>query len=244
MGKSKKGTEEKKVVTKNKKKNNINRKGYKKSTKLKGTLSEDKIESSYIKKWEDVITCTTPGDMVHAEKVVYDFYKSMDYDTPKKVFILDSPVQGALIASKLLEDGVTLKDVEKIIDVGCYEKLTEFDLSNCFMGSSEGYWVGYYDMLSTEEDEVMPDGYAELRELCYHTSAYFTLNDCAIICKKPTVIKTNDKGYHSYQGPSIEFVDGTEIFVINGTYQDKDNWLVKSAPYRCSVGRMLYGEKD
>lgn len=195
-------------------------------------------------KWKAIMLDVNVGDMVKAEEAVREIYKLKNLDQPERVFILDSPVQGSIISYMLGEDS-SLEDVEKVINSKDFDSVKDYDLSNCFMGQSEGYWLGYYDMLSVEgEDNLKGEKLFDLLiTLSKNTSSVFTFSDCVILCKKAVRLMHKDGRLHSYQGPAIEYVDGVKIYVINGEYKSFEEWSVESAPYRSSVGSVLYGEE-
>lgn len=199
---------------------------------------DKKIEDKYTKIWKEVILSTEPGDMVKAEELIRKLYDSRGFGDLEQVFIVDNPVQGALLAHRLNENA-DLTEIEDRIANDRYEDIKDYDISASFSGQSEGYWIGWYDMEEKEYGKEMPEGFNELRELTHHVSWVYSYSDCVILCKKPTVISEQNGEIHNFQGPALSYGGGVDIYAIKGSHRDKTEWAKESAPYRCSLGRLV-----
>lgn len=129
-------------------------------------------------------------------KIAYGLY---DLDMPTRVEIVDSP----FAAKKLARE------------------LTGVDCSLDYCGVGDGGWVSFYGffarigVLTTEES-------ADVRALRdFSRSAWDTLllDGCAIVVRRPTVLKLDDAGnLHSASGPCIEWRDGERDFAWHGQW--------------------------
>ena len=113
-------------------------------------------QDKYIDKWLDILKDCTPGDMVKAKDAILECYRVLNLDPPRKVFVVDSPVQGALLAHYIGDPEVTLADVERVISSNDYSSINDYDLSNFFAGTAEhGLDPGWNDHIQNWVDPYL-----------------------------------------------------------------------------------------
>lgn len=156
----------------------------------------DEVANEYI---ADLVKPTPPDLDVICKwlDVVYGFY---DSKRPGRVEIAKSPEAALKLASELTG-----------------KKETSLD----WCGIGEGGWVSFYDYfhrIGVLKDEEVKDLLA-LRGFIRCAWDTVLLDECAIVVRRPTLLKLDDAGnLHSASGPCIEWEDGERDFAWHGTW--------------------------
>jgi len=166
--------------------------------------TKEELEKEYSDKWTSVLMSTTPTNEERASEALKSLYLKKGFNTLEKIFIVDSPIEGAHLNFIATQPGATPDDVQKAIDTKSYKTSGSFSLDQSFSGTAEAEWIGLYEFKKDVEKAQMPDGFDELIVLCQELSWLFSLDRCAIMCRKPISIKIENDSFHSFEGPCFE----------------------------------------
>ncbi len=129
--------------------------------------------------------------------IAYGLY---DMKRPEHIEIADSPEAACALASKLTGETVDSTD---------------------WCGTGDGGWVSFYDyfhrigVLDVEESRQV----LALRDFGRVAWDSLLLDECAIVVRRPTVMRLDDRGnLHSTTGPCLEWADGKKEFAYHGTW--------------------------
>jgi hypothetical protein len=133
-------------------------------------------------------------------KIAYGLF---DKPVPKRVEVVASPHAACKLATELTGEKQTATD---------------------YCGVGDGGWVAFYDFfnrinrIGTLADDEAGDVLA-LRDFSRVAWDTILLDECAIVVRRPTVLRLDDAGsLHCATGPCIEWADGEKDFAWHGTF--------------------------
>lgn len=130
-------------------------------------------------------------------------YELCGYKKPK-IIIADSPKACKMIAKKLGDENP---------EFSYYGNLSDY------------HWLSFYEYFKKIgvkfNTEKFDKFLALIKSGVYDMIQYET--HC-IVSKKPDIIKTNQTGLHSIEGPAIHFRDGFELYYLDGVKFEKKLW--------------------
>lgn len=156
----------------------------------------DQVATEYI---SDLVVSREP-DVEAVNRWLDIAYGLYELKRPARVEIVASPMAALKLATELTG-----------------EKQTEMD----WCGTGDGGWVAFYDLFNrigvlTPEEAVE---IIALREFGKSAWDSVLLDECAIVIRRPTVLRLDDDGnLHSNSAPCIEWADGEKDFAYHGTW--------------------------
>lgn len=182
---------------------------------------ESKIQE-YYDRYMKIGTCTDPCPREDAERAIKAAYKYMKLKEPTYFLWVNSPYEGAKIASYLCRDtslSLSQPDVEMFLASDKSEITKEQIkdmISKASYGSFEAFWVSFYSFIAyelpVEKDELI-DIINDIVKTC---GVYWTFENVVVISERPAVVNIKDSKLHNTVGPSLVFRDGEQVFATDG----------------------------
>jgi hypothetical protein len=151
---------------------------------------------------------TKPADRKKAEKCIDEIYANAvpnKLPPPKKKVWVNSPLEGALMAQKLMFESKSNPTVDSVLE--------------CGFGQHDASWLAFYNFFATEckLESAMP--VLPLAKLCEHAGWWWPFDEVCIISERPNQLKLNARGQlHSEDGPAISYPDDGKfrVYALNG----------------------------
>lgn len=116
-------------------------------------LTDIQMEKSkaYIKDWEKINVSTGQCNFEKAKEIVKKCYKLNGLEEPKKFYLADCPISGALMAYILNNPELKIKSIDEIDMNDPVVKVAVLDdLRNQCYGCMNAAWLCFYDFLEKE----------------------------------------------------------------------------------------------
>jgi hypothetical protein len=131
-------------------------------------------------------------------------------ETPAEVFLLQSPKKCWDLVNELMSKKAGREVKLKFI----------YPYFDCQFWAA---WFGFYEFFRVElgiEYPNLPEYLAFLN--CQEYGMVFPLDEACIVCQPPTILKTNERGLHSENGPAVSYGGDNELYALNGTVMKKE----------------------
>lgn len=164
------------------------------------TKAQENKLPEYVDKWTKIGLSTTDIDIVEIKKCIKKIYNAANIDNvPETIHIVDSP-----LACVHLDKELSGQNRENC-------------LSNLCFGNNDASWLSFYDYFKRELHIKECDRMDGLFELALHCGWWSPREDYVIVCRKPTEIHLNSRGFlHNDKGMSVKYLDNFGVWSIDG----------------------------